>query len=308
MSLTYGFCLGAEDTLYTSQQFSEAFHALVGDGICPNGTEFALTLDGGFRLTVGTGFALIHGRWMENDAPFSLTLPPSGNNADRYDAVAAKIDYTAKRGTLTVLVGIDPAALRKNPAIIRNDQEYSIILYLLHVRRGATSVIANDVEDVRADAGLCGKITPVRSIALDVLKIYDFLTSGIDAEVSRILGLAEAEIEKGQAAVNRLDAAIRNRKGVEIGDVVKSLSNPKPEEEWLLCSGGRVPAEYTELREMLGGFLPDIRHEDERFHSFIYGGPPGETETPEEPTYFPYVPDGSSAYMTADGKIYCCKR
>lgn len=280
MSLTYGFCLGPEDTLYDSQQFSEAFHALVGNGVCPSGTEFGLTLDGGFHLTIGTGFALIHGRWLGNDAPFPLTLPPSGNNADRYDAVAAKVDYTAKRGTLTVLVGVDPVALRKNPAIIRNDQEYSIILYLLHMRRGATSVTAGDVEDVRADAALCGRITPVRGIALDVLKIYDFLTSGIDAEVARILRLAETEIEKGQAAVNRLDAAIRRRKGVETGDVVKSLSKPKPEEEWLLCSGGRVPAEYPDLREMLGGFLPNIRHEDERFHSFIYGGPPGEPEPP----------------------------
>ena len=308
MSLSYGFCLGPEETEYDSQQFSEALHALVGNGICPHGSEFALTLGGGFRVSIGTGFALIHGRWLKNDSPYPLSIPPSGNNADRYDAIVAKIDYTAKRGSLTVLVGISPEAVRENPSLIRNEREYCILLYFIRVRRGATSISASDVEDVRADAALCGRITPVREIAGDVLRIYQFLTSGIDEEIARILGLAEKEIEKGQAAVERLEAAIRLRTGTEIGDVVVSLSRPAPALEWLLCGGGRVPSEYPALSELLDGRLPNIRHDDKRFQSYIYSGPPAEPEPPEEPTYYPYVPYGSSAYETADGKIYCCKR
>lgn len=283
MSLTFGFCLGDEDTEYNSKQFSEAIRAAVGEGVCEYGSRFALSLTGGFRLTLGTGYALVNGRWLENDEPYPLTLPPSGNNSDRYDAIAATANYTNKAVTLKTLVGVDPDALRRDMSMLRNETEYSIILYMVHVRRGSVALSLRDVEDVRADSAFCGEIMQARRIAGDVLKVYDFLRSGIDREVSRIVGLAEAEIDKANAGITALDTAIRQKTGNDIGDVITSLRSPLPSREWLLCDGGDVPEEFPELSEMLDGVLPDIQHEDPRFRSYIFAGEAHDGPGPDEP-------------------------
>lgn len=272
MALSCGFCLGEEAVDYDSQQFSESLHALVGNGVCQYGTQFELKQNGGFSVLIGAGFALIHGRYLKNDGLFPLEIPPSGNSADRYDAIAARVDYAAKTAELTVLVGVDPEALRKDPSPIQNGQTYSILLYLVHIRRGASSIRASDITDIRGEAVLCGYVRPAQAIAADTLYIYDFLTSGIDREVARLIGLSQAVLSKGNAAINRLNTAIQRRTGNEVGDILTSLGRPEPAEEWFLCNGGLVPDAYEKLSEMLGGVLPDIRHADERFRSYIYGG------------------------------------
>ena len=40
MALTYGFCLGDENSQYDSKQFSEAFQSAFGDGITGYGGKF----------------------------------------------------------------------------------------------------------------------------------------------------------------------------------------------------------------------------------------------------------------------------
>lgn len=298
MSLRYGFCLGPEDTGYDSQAFSEAVHALAGDGVCDHGSGFALSLDGGFRVRLGTGFVLVNGRWLENDEPYPLTLPPSSNHADRYDAIAARADYAAKTVTLQVLVSVDLDALRRDMSPLRSDAGYCVLLYAVRVRRGGAAITAADVTDLRTDAAFCGRVVPARAIAGDVLRVYAFLTSGIDREVERILGLAEAVLQKGSAGVRALEEAIRRKTGNDIGDMLVSLRRPAPEREWLLCEGGPVPAGYPALSAMLGGVLPDIRHADPRFHSFLYGGAPGGEDDDGGET-----PDGGEAALVGSAVV-----
>lgn len=304
MSLSYGFCLGAEGTQYNSAQFSEAVHAFAGDGVCDYGSEFSLKLGSGFSATLGSGYALVNGRWIESNDPYPLAFSPSGNSSDRFDAVAITADYAAKKVMLQVLVGIDPDALREDMSPLRNDRTYSILLYLLRVRRGAPSLLEDDIQDVRDDPVFCGRVLPVRQIALKVLDIYAFLSGGIDDEVNRILGLADEAIRRGDNALKEMDAAIRRKNGIEIGDVVASLQWPRPRQEWILCTGAIVPEEYEELREKIGRNLPYIQHDDIRFRSYIYAG----KAVTEDDKALLYIPVGGTAYVTADRKIYCCAR
>ena len=265
MSLTLGFALGGTTT---SKDFSNTLHALVGDGVTQHGSRFALALKGNFSFSVGTGYALAAGRWLENDEPLTLALSPSGNTADRYDAVAVRVDYEERKAELTVLFDVDPAAL------IRDDTEYSVILYLLHVKRGATVLYSEDITDTRDDLTLCGRIVPLSEISGNVLTIYKFLTSGIDEEVARLISLSNQVVEKAETAIEDLDAAIQAVRGTSIGDTLVSLSRPAPANEWLLCDGGSVPAEYPALSDVLGGVLPNLPRSDSRFQTWIYGGTP----------------------------------
>lgn len=304
MSLSYGFCLGAEGAQYNSAQFSEAVHAFAGDGVCDYGSGFSLKLGSGFSASLGSGYALLNGRWIESNDPYPLTFSPSGSSTDRFDAVAATAEYAAKKVTIQVLVGVDPDTLREDMSPLRNDRSYSILLYLIRVRRGAPALLEDDIQDVRDDPVFCGRVFPVRQIALKILDIYALLSGGIDDEVNRILGLADEAIRRGDNALKEMDAAIRRKNGIEIGDVVASLQWPRPKQEWLLCTGAIVPEEYEELREKIGRNLPYIQHDDSRFRSYIYAG----KAVTEDDKALLYIPAGGTAYITADRKIYCCAR
>lgn len=272
MALSYGFCLGAAETRYDSRQFSEAFHRLAG-GVCGYGDRFALTLDG-FTATLAPGFALAGGRWFKSDEPYGLTLPPSGNYADRDDAIVVRADYGARRVAMEVLTGIDPAAIRADPAVIRNENGYGMVLYFVHVRRGATVLDPEDVDDVRGDGSLCGYVKRLDAVSADALYIYQFLTSGIDQEVARLVGLSNRLVRKADNAMADMDAAIQAVLPTGVGDVTESKFRPAPAAAWLLCDGGDVPEGYPALSAMLGGTLPAVTPRDRRFQAYIYGGMP----------------------------------
>ncbi len=269
MSLTYGFTLG---TLTTSKDFSDALQAVTGDGVTQSGGRLNLAVNG-FTATLSTGYALAAGRWLENDEQLPINIRISGNTEDRTDALVVRVDCATRTAALEVLVDIDPDAIRADPSTLRNDETYSILLYFIRVRRGVTSLNPDDVTDMRDDGSLCGKVIPLSAIAVDVLRVYDFLLSGIDNEVARLIGMSEKIAQKADAAIAELDKAIQQAGGTaEIGELLTLRKPPLPEDEWLLCDGGAVPAAYPALNTMLGGALPDIP--GERYQTYIYGGTP----------------------------------
>lgn len=272
MALASGFCLAAE--LYDSQDFSGAFHALAGDGVAGYGSGFSLAVNG-FTVTVSSGYAFAAGRWLENREPLALTIPPSGNTDDRTDAVAVRVDYAAKTAALTVIPGVDAGKLRESPALLRDGGQYCIVLYLVRVRRGATTLSPDDFEDLRQNPALCGRVTPLSEVSGGALRVYGFLTSGIDREVARVLAAGDRVLADGDARLRELDRAIRRAGGAAaVGEVRFSRRKPVPESEWLLCDGGTIPAQYPALAALLGGALPDISGENDRYRAYICGGTP----------------------------------
>lgn len=268
MSLTYGFALRDTDS---SKDFADALCNVAGDGVTPQGGRFNLSVNG-FTASLSSGYALAAGRWVENDEPFPLYIPPPGNNEDRVDAIAVRVDYEARKAVLEVLVDVDPVAIKANPSLLRDDGQYVVVLYLIRVRRGVTALNPDDVTDLRNDADLCGRVLPLSAVAGDVIYIYGFLTGGIDAEVARLVSLSDAVIAKASAAIAELDAEIQQAGGgAEIGDLMTSR-HPPSETGWLLCDGGAVPAAYPTLSTMLDGTLPDIP--GDRYKTYIFAGAP----------------------------------
>lgn len=266
MGLTYGFALRPTDD---SSDFSNAFRAVTGDGIALQGGRFSRTVNG-FTITLSSGHAYAAGRYLENDEPYTMTIGHPENNKDRTDAVTVRVDYEARKAALEILKDIDPAKIRADPSAIRNSAQYCILLYLIRVRRGATSLSLEDITDLRDDKDLCGSIVPLSDIAGDVIQVYQFLNGGIDAEVSRLIDLSNTVIAKADAAIAELDAAIQKAGGgAEVGELMTSR-RPPSESGWLLCDGGVVPAEYPELSALLGGNLPNISTEASRYGTYIY--------------------------------------
>lgn len=281
MALSYGFALRPADN---SAEFSNALHSIIGDGVTQQGGRVGVTVNG-FTLTVSTGFAFAAGRYVENDEPYRMTIQPAGNNDDRTDALVARVDYAERKATLEILVGIDPAAIRADPSILRNDDEYSVFLYFIHVKRGATSLAPNDVTDLRDDKALCGRALPLSAISGKVLYVYNFLLSGIDKEVARIVELSDKVCAAADVEISKLDDAIKKAGGTaEIGELITTRKAPAPENEWVLCDGGNVPVVYPALSALLRGTLPDISRFYDRYRTYIYGGTPS-GPVPPKPEY-----------------------
>lgn len=268
MALSYGFCLDAPETTYTSEDFAEAFHAVFGSGVCISGSQFAISSVSDFTVSIGTGYALCRGRWLESDEVEILTFQPAGNYEDRYDAVAIRADYGTRKVYLEVLSDIDP----DNPP--RNSDEYTIYLYLVRIARGETVLEESNFTDVRGNADLCGYITPLSVIANDAEYVYRFLDSGIDQEVARLLGLSQAVVDKAADAIGEINEKISLTKGTSIGDITLTLSRPVPNNEYLLCDGSVIPDEYPALSAMMAGLLPQLSYEDDRYQYWIYAGAP----------------------------------
>lgn len=256
MSLKYGFTLQDTDN---SADFSNAMQAVFGDGITLEGGQFALSVNG-FRMTLSSGYALKAGQWVKNDEPLTLNIGASGNNDDRIDAIAVRVDYEERKATVEVLVGINPADIQESDGLL--------LMYLIRISRGVTSLTPDDVTDVRGN-----RIVPLSAISEKVLYIYNFLLSGIDQQVAHIVELSNQVADKADAAIEELDTAIKNAGGMpDIGELTTSRHPPKPIIEWLLCDGEDVPDEYPDLSEMLDGTLPDIP--GDRYRTYIYGGAP----------------------------------
>lgn len=274
MALNYGICLGEESREYTSDEFCKAIQAVFGDGICKYGSEFEMT-PAGFGFNVSTGYALGAGRFLKNNGKFSATPTPSSNVNDRYDALAMRVDYTERHATLCVLEGIDAEAVKKDPAIVRNALEYCLVLYLIHIRRGTTTISPNDVEDVRDNSDLCGRIISLREASGDILYIYKYLTEGIDAKAEYLMDESKRILQKGDTAISRIQS-ILVEKGVApvVGELRTATSWPPPEDQWLLCNGAAVGSEYKELIAIIGSKTPNIVESDNRLDTYIYGGKP----------------------------------
>lgn len=270
MSLTYGFALNASDN---SADFSGALNAVTGDGVAPQGGRLSAAVNG-FTVTLSSGYVYAAGRYLESDEPYTMTIAPPKNDDDRVDALTVRVDYEARKAALEVIADIDPAEIRENPAIMRDSGQYVVFLYFIRVRRGATSLMPDDVTDVRGESGLCGKVVPLSDIAGDVIYIYQFLNGGIDAEVARLIGLSNAVIARASAAILELDATIKRAGGnPEIGELMTTRHAPAVS-GWLLCDGGAVPAAYPVLSALLSGELPNISKAWDRYKTYIFGGAP----------------------------------
>lgn len=269
MALSYGFALRATDN---SADFSNAINSVTGDGITRAGGKFSVSVNG-FNINLSSGYALAAGRYVENDETYTMAVTAPLNNKDRVDAIAVRVDYENRKAALEILEDVDAAKIRADTSIIRGGGQYCIILYLVNVKRGATSLGPSDITDLRTDTALCGSVVPLSDIAGDVIYIYQFLSGGIDAEVSRLISLSNAVIAKADAAIVELDKAIKQAGGgAEIGELMISRNAPS-ESGWLLCDGSSVPAEYADLSALLSGVLPDISVATDRYKTYIFGGP-----------------------------------
>ena len=168
MTLNYGLFDVSDpenpDRVYSAALLSRIVSKHIRDGIVHgDGGELAVSASDppAMSVQVGTGTAMVQGRFCENDAAMTLAVPAADTTYARIDRVVVRlntspgrvIDILVKKGT--------PAPSPVPPSLTRTPETWELSLAQIFVAAGATMVQAANITDERGNASLCGVAAPV---------------------------------------------------------------------------------------------------------------------------------------------------
>lgn len=167
MAITYGFFNaikqtdGTYDRTYNAEQMSGYFEGLVSDGVYENvGDAMQVIASGGMQVQVKSGRMLIDSKWLKNDAAYSIDITPAHVTLNRYTAIVARLDKSARTISIVAKDG-ENATEPVKPAISDTVSVKEMCLAYIYVGRGVTEITQSAIEDTRPDTNICGWVTGI---------------------------------------------------------------------------------------------------------------------------------------------------
>ena len=140
---------------------STYFEGLVSDGVYESvGDALQVVAGSGMEVQVKSGRALIGSKWLKNDSAYAITLNASHVTLNRYTAIVARLDTSARTITIVAKDG-DNATTPTKPAITNSNTVKELCLAYVYVGRGVTAITQSAVEDTRANTNICGWVTGI---------------------------------------------------------------------------------------------------------------------------------------------------
>lgn len=159
MALESGFFNSVNgDRKYNAEQMSRYFENILSNGVFKRiENSMLVSANSGMTLTVAPGAGLIDCHWFKAKAAETVTIPTANAVLPRFDIVVVRLDMSdsVRAITLDVVPGT-PATNPVEPAPTRTDTIYEIVLALVYVPAGATSISAANITDVRENEWYCG--------------------------------------------------------------------------------------------------------------------------------------------------------
>lgn len=162
MAITYGFFNSLNgDRVYNADQMSTYFKGLIGQGVFEDvGGALRVLANSGMTVQVQTGRAIVgpNLKWLENDAPYNVSINASHVTLNRYTAVVVQCDVTNRTISIITVDGT-PATNPTKPAMTNTTTIQQICLAYVYVKAGATAITQANITDTRANSSVCGWIT-----------------------------------------------------------------------------------------------------------------------------------------------------
>ena len=202
------------DRVYSAALLSRILSKHIRDGIVHgDGGELAVSASDPPAMTVkvATGTAMVQGRFCENDAALTLSVPAAGTTYARIDRVVVRLNASPGR-TIDILVKKGtPAPSPVPPGLTRTPETWELSLAQIFVAAGATMVQAANITDERRDATLCGWAcaTYLPSSQLEI-------TGPVDMQGNALTGLPAPSGTTDAARKGYVDEVIR---GVGISQI-----------------------------------------------------------------------------------------
>lgn len=147
------------DRTMSSASFRKMFKSFFTNGIFST-EDFWITADNSMNVTVGAGNACINGAFYPLNEQKKLTIDSANGTYDRYDAIAIEFNLTDRQFYVKVVKGGSDS---RYPVPVRTASVYQLIIAFVKVSRGATSLVQEDINDVRGDKWYCGYVTSTGS-------------------------------------------------------------------------------------------------------------------------------------------------
>ena len=175
MALESGFfdSIGG-DRLYNAEQMSRYFENILSSGIFKRIDNCLRVSAGvGMALTVSPGAGLIDCHWFRARTAETVTIPTAHAVLPRFDIVVARLDMsdTVRAITLEVVSGA-PAESPAAPDPVRTATMYDLALALVYVPAGATSIVEQNLTDVRENDWYCGYVQSL--VDTPILKTFHY--------------------------------------------------------------------------------------------------------------------------------------
>lgn len=184
--ITSGFFNSVDgDRRYNAEQMSDMFEGLIGGGVFPNvGDKFAVSVNSGMRVEVGSGRAVVNTKWVKSDASTTLDITSAHISLPRYTIVVLRHVAADRTVILTTKDGT-PAASPSVPEVTRNATMYEICLAKILVPAAAVSIRAQDITDTRTDSTVCGYVAGLVQ-QVNTTTIYNQWAAAYGAAVSQM--------------------------------------------------------------------------------------------------------------------------
>lgn len=148
------------DRKYNAEDIGRYFEHILSSGLFKNITDcMKVSAAGGMALNVAPGAGLIKCHWFRQETPEALTIGTANAALPRFDTVVVRLDTSdnVRSISLDIVPGTPAANPAETPAV-RTETVHEFILALVYVPAGATSIVAENITDVRDNEWYCGYV------------------------------------------------------------------------------------------------------------------------------------------------------
>lgn len=158
MSEEYGFFNAVKDSdgnydrIYNASSFSELFSNFIGNGVYYNPTnQLKVVENSGLSITVRKGKAFINGYWYNLTEDATLVISANETASAQTVVVTCTLDLSQR------LINIGYRKGESTP--IRTGTKYELVLAVIQLGVGVSSITNSMIEDKRPDSNYCGYVT-----------------------------------------------------------------------------------------------------------------------------------------------------
>ena len=158
MSEEYGFFNAVKDSdgnydrIYNASSFSELFSNFIGNGVYYNPTnQLKVIENSGLSITVRKGKAFINGYWYNLTEDATLVISANETASVQTVVVTCTLDLSQR------LINIGYRKGDSTP--IRTGTKYELVLAVIQLGVGVSSITNSMIEDKRPDSNYCGYVT-----------------------------------------------------------------------------------------------------------------------------------------------------
>jgi len=144
------------DRKYLATDISNAFDTTTNNGLKAVQDSFKIVPNENMTVKMMPGGCMIFGHYCLDDEEEIIQLDTADAELDRIDRIVVRYDKF-ERSIKTVVIKGTPALTPTPPAVLRNENQFDLVLADIRINKATTEITAANITDMR-ESELCGFI------------------------------------------------------------------------------------------------------------------------------------------------------